>query len=981
MSTNDDTCIEMGKRSGDKKLIGETRQDNVTYVDLAISGMTCSMCSDSVKRGLVVVDGVRSVNVSLATNLARIEYIESDSCNPATLKEEVEDLGYDVTDIILPKTIVLPTETTTKKIIEMTIGGMTCSMCTSAVNQALVVIPGVTSVTVTLSTNTARVEFEPSSACNAELLQETVEDIGYDVFDVSEVRTPTRSEAVPQSMSFDESSDRLQRILKQQDAHLRGRKRDFLLCLAGTLPIVTITMFLPDILEADSKVMKFLKGTTEVFGHPFIRESLILMFLATLVQFGSGYASYKTAYHGIMRGVYGMDVLVSLGMTACYLYAVIAAWLSQPAYRFFETSAVLLCFVLLGKWMNAVAVCRTSDALTSLMKLQVKTALKIAPHYDKVKGKYWDPLIDSYGEETVPIAQIEHGDIVKVLKGTSIPADGDLIHGEMSVDESMITGESIPVLKTPGSTVLGGTICVETGHASSFVRVTGVGSATALAQIVQLVQDAQSRQVPIQTLVDNISSIFVPAVVTFSLLISLGWYLCCKCGVVPNAWYGDESPLTFSLLFGIACLVISCPCALGLATPTAVMVGTGVSAQHGVLMRGGDTLEQAGNIDTVIFDKTGTLTRGKPAVTDFIQVVPDSSLQETVESLSMSIGEALIWLLGSLERNSEHPVATAVVSYAEAQLGDLLERKGFVEPTNFVSMTGRGASGTINGNISVCIGNRAFAVKENLVISEEVEHKLRDLEEDGKTAMLAGINGTLCAVLGAADALKEEAVASVSYLKEMGVDVWMVTGDSKRTADAIARLLNLPPDRVISEALPATKVDQVRALQSQGRRVAMVGDGVNDSPALTAANVGIGMGTGAEIATEAADMVLISGRVSDTCVALDLSRVIFQRIQWNLMFSMVYNLLSIPIAAGLLYPFFHTRLPPTVAAMAMSLSSASVVCSSLALRWYKPPNVQEQQCGKLPRRLPNLLRMEYALVRNVDSDDDEGPQLPVAEIV
>lgn len=563
------------------------------------------------------------------------------------------------------------------------------------------------------------------------------------------------------------------------------------------------------------------------------------------------------------------------------------------------------------------------------------------------------------------------------------------MHGEMSVDESMITGESIPGLKVPGEQVLGGTICCETGTgvlksnettAAAFVRVTGVGSSTALAQIVQLVQEAQSKQVPIQNLADTIAGIFVPTVVAISFLTFLIWYGCCKSGVVPASWYEGESPATFALLFGIACLVISCPCALGLATPSAIMVGTGVGAQCGVLMKGGETLEVASKVDCVIFDKTGTLTKGKPVVTDLIRLVNDEALSKVAQwdPLKMDGENFLVWLFGSLERNSEHPLASAFVSYAEERLDTLLKSVPFVQPSNFLALTGRGASGMING-IRVSIGNRAFLEHESMEVSEDVEGMLRDLEAEGKTGILAGLNGCICAIVGVADELKDEAAASIVCLRSMGLDIWMVTGDSKVTAAAIAKGLNLPPNRVIAEALPSTKVATIRRLQSEGCIVAMVGDGVNDSPALAEADVGISMGTGAEIATEASDMVLVSGKVSDTCVALDLSKVIFRRIQWNFVFSMIYNLLSIPLAAGVFFPIVQTRLPPTVAALAMSLSSISVVFSSLALRFYKPKDVF---APPRRRRIPRMLRMnqrhDYAALQLEDSIESDRM---VAEMV
>lgn len=702
--------------------------------------------------------------------------------------------------------------------------------------------------------------------------------------------------------------------------------------------------------------------------------------LTTPVQFVCGYSFYKTSFHGIKRGVLGMDVLVAIGTTSSYIYAFLAMWRDDPGYRFFETSAVLISFVLLGKWMNAMAVRRTSQALTQLMKLQAKTAIKItttsALGGTSTSSSLWNPLKDAYSEETVPIQNVYPGDIVKILRGSNIPADGIVLHGELTVDQSMITGESIPVLKSPGDDVLGGTICAETGTmsnsgntldhaltAAAFVRVTGVGADSALSQIVQMVQDAQSKQVPIQKLADGIASIFVPVVVVFSMMTFLTWYACCKVGIVPSGWYGEEDPIAFSLLFGMASLVISCPCALGLATPTAVMVGTGVGAGHGILMKGGETLEVASKANVVLFDKTGTLTKGKPAVTDFTRLASDEFLRSLMSSSSadshVSTDDFLVWLLGSLERNSEHILATAIVKFTEKKIEMMLKSKPFAQPSDFVAITGRGASGIINGDITVAIGNRAFAERNNMKIPSEVEECMQKMELEGKTAILAAINGTACAVLGIADEIKKEAPDTVRYLRELGMDIWMVTGDSKRTAHAIARQLDLPEDFVIAEALPSSKVEKVRKLKQEGKIVCMVGDGVNDAPALAEADVGISMGTGSDIAAEASDMVLVSGNVAGTCTALHLSRAIFRRIQLNFVFSMAYNILGIPLAAGVLFPFFHTRLPPTVAALAMALSSVSVVFSSLALRLYRPPDIAAMKSSSRKYDFPTILRLGH----------------------
>jgi Cu+-exporting ATPase len=880
------------------KLPKNNNKSNLHVVEMAVGGMTCSMCSNAVQKHVKDIPGVASVSVSLSTNTARIEYEESDACNPEMLKEEIEDIGYTVDDVIIErKPPPASTISSTLKVVEFAVGGMTCSMCSNAVTKALMEIPGVKEVDVSLATTIARVKYEESLECDAALLQEEIEDIGYDVNDVMHQQEEGQQD---QSQTTDDPEGRLQRLLRQQDAHLTHQRLAFYWSLIGTLPVLTITMIIPHVFSDSHPIRKCLEQHVTLFGHSFILEALVLWVLATPVQFGSGFGFYRSSYYNIfVQGMLGMDVLVVLGTTASYGYAVIATWTGDAEYHFFETSAVLICFVLLGKWMNALAIRRTSEALTQLMNLQAKTALKVTPSKKIVNGE-WNPLHDSYDEELVPINSVHPGDIVKVLKGASIPADGILSYGEMSVDESMITGESLPVLKTPGSIVLGGTICAETGSgsmeandvtAAAFIQVTGVGSSTALSQIVKLVQDAQSRQVPIQNLADKISSIFVPVVVTISLLSFMVWYALCNCGAVPSDWYEGESPLTFSLMFGIACLVISCPCALGLATPTAVMVGTGMGAKLGVLMKGGETLELASKVDSVVFDKTGTLTRGKPAITTFDRMVPDSFLTATIQNgangnsvldgyFLSSLDDYLLWLLGSLERNSEHPLATAVVTYAEGRLNaSSLKEKSFAQPTNFRALTGRGASGTINGNIEVSIGNRAFATLMDIPIPDKAEQCMQSLERHGNTAILASVNGTVCAVIGIADQLKDDASASISYLRNMGVDVWMVTGDNRRTANAIARQLNLPQNRVISEALPVAKLEQVIKLQSQGRVVAMVGDGVNDSPALAESDVGMSMGTGAEIAAEASDMVLVRGHVADVCTALNLSRTIFRRIQ------------------------------------------------------------------------------------------------------
>lgn len=775
--------------------------------------------------------------------------------------------------------------------IELAIGGMTCSMCSKAITHTLQQLRGVQKVDVSLATNMATVVLTPSSTITYEQLHDAVESVGY-----------TAHEILPT-----EASSKIQQMQDSQQADVVRKKQSFLLSLVGTLPISIMTMILPHF------HIPWLHSTATIRGHVFLQESLLLAALGTLVQFGSGWTFYKTSYNNIVSGQLGMDVLVAVGTTASYVYAWIQTWKGQEAHAF-ETSAVLISFVLLGKWMNSLAVRRTSEALTQLMKLQSKIAILVMPDGT---------------EETVPVEQIHPGDTVRIRRGASLPADGVVSMGYMTVDESMMTGESMPILKTPGSLVLGGTVCTESDGA--LVVVTGVGANTALAQIVQLVQDAQTRQVPIQDLADTISSIFVPTVCTLAVLTFVVWFILCKTGVVPPEWYQDEGDVTFSLMFAIACLVISCPCALGLATPTAVMVGTGVAAKFGVLMKGGETLEMASKVNAVVFDKTGTLTINRPTISDFIMVNGGVMMKR----------EDLLWLFASLERNAEHPLAVAVVAFALEQLDDdLLDDKPLRCPVDFVAKTGRGAKGVIDGR-TVAIGNRPY-IKEMAEISPEVESNMQLLEEAGKTAILACVDNEVKVVMGIADELKADAASTLRYLQDrMGIEVWMVTGDNARTATAIANQLGLSLDRVISEALPVAKVLQVKKLQREGKMVCMVGDGINDSAAMTQANVGISLATGAEIAIEAADMVLVrEGHVQEVVTALHLSRVLFRRIQLNLVFSLIYNCLGIPVAAGVFYPVLQVRLPPTLAAVAMALSSLSVVASSLALRLYRPPKLE-----------------------------------------
>lgn len=799
---------------------------------------------------------------------------------------------------------------------EVYISGMTCSVCSSAIETALRNnLPNLVSVNISITTDTAEVEWEDKSTVTSsevmENIRQIIDDVGYGVEEMrlvkkalqpnrkDDYRNQINSNSFPSAYGDspngtsnldhtrqeeeeeeETAEQRWQRYRSRQLRKLQQRRQAFLVSLVGTLPILILTMVLPYILDTDALFHH--RHITLFHKYKLALKSVVLWALATPVQFFCGFDFYKMAWYGIRSGRAGMDVLVALGTTASYSYAVVGVlWEDEHASHFFETSAVLICFVLAGKWMQAIAVHRTSDALSHLMELQSKTAIKVTPLKDR---QSFDPVKDPYVEETVDIQRIKVNDMVKVIRGASIPADGRVLFGDILVNESMVTGESMPVLKTPGSVVLGGTVCVETSISrlsaddnsstsssddsdienrsnqigAAFIEVTGIGSNTALAQIVKMVQMAQSRSVPIQSYADSISAVFVPTVCAISLLTYLVWYALCSSEVVPKSWYEDdgEDAATFSLMFAIACLVISCPCALGLATPTAVMVGTGVGASKcGVLMKGGQALEIASQVDAVVLDKTGTLTKGTPTVSDFVRINDSSSpfMKRAKERKDSDGGSPetearkydiikmkdryVLWLLASLERTSEHPLAKAVVTYAEERLGqEELISNPLAHPLHFRAVTGRGCRGSFMVEMyikqesdtvkttEVTVGNRSYARSMGLSIPSVANDCMKIFEQQGKTAIFVSVDGSVFVVLGIADELKPDAKASVYYLREkLNVDVWMVTGDNSRTAAAVAQQLDIPTNRVISEALPAAKLAIVKKLQEEGRVVAMVG--------------------------------------------------------------------------------------------------------------------------------------------------------------
>lgn len=808
--------------------MGATDASATKQTTLQITGMTCAACANRIEKGLGKIDGVAAVNVNFAMEQASVHY-DPAKVDRSRLEETIKKLGYD----------------TVKEVVQFKLEGMTCAACASRIEKGLSRMPGVTSATVNFAMETARVEYSPAEV-SAEDMQRKVQQLGY--------------RAIAEQEN-DNAEDRRGRDIRRQ-------QRRLLLSAALSLPLLW------------SMVAHF-SFTSWIYAPEWVMNPWIQLILATPVQFYVGWPFYTGAYKALRNGSANMDVLISLGTSAAYLYSLYLTldWFARGADAhhgpplYFETSAILITLVVLGKLFESLAKGRTSEAIKSLIGLQAKTA-----------------LVERDGRElTIPVEEVLAGDIVLVRPGDKVPVDGVVLEGESSVDESMLTGESLPVEKKAGDTVIGATI---NKNGMLRVRATKVGKDTALAQIIKVVEEAQGSKAPIQRIADVISGIFVPIVVGIAVVAFLVWYFL----VTPGDFAG-------ALEKAIAILVIACPCALGLATPTSIMAGSGRAAELGILFKGGEHLEQTHRIDAVILDKTGTVTKGKPELTD---VAAEGDETE------------LLRLVGAAEKNSEHPLAEAIV----AGIRDLrIELPG---TESFEAIPGYGIRAAVEGK-EVLIGTRRLMERYNVDASRAYERMAR-LEKAGKTAMLVAVDRRYAGIVAVADTIKESSKAAVSRLKAMGLEVIMITGDNKRTAKAIAAQVGI--DRVLAEVLPEGKAEEVKKLQAQGRKVAMVGDGINDAPALATADIGMAIGTGTDVAMEAADVTLMRGELTSIPDAIEMSRRTMRNIKQNLFWALGYNTLGIPIAAiGLLAPW--------VAGAAMALSSVSVVLNALRLQRVK----------------------------------------------
>jgi Cu+-exporting ATPase len=755
--------------------------------------------------------------------------------------------------------------------------GMTCAACAAVIEKSVSKLPGVESVNVNLASEKMIASFDPAVVAVREIV-EAVERAGYGAAPLPED---------PSARGAASETEDAQRAAQRR--HERQQRRLLVFSAALSVPLLLISM-VPPFMEAVPMALAAL--LQRVFGgmwDPMMVGKYLGFILATPVQLIAGRQFYRGFWHALKQRTGNMDTLIAIGTSAAYLYSAAATFVpvleNEPV--FFETAALLITFVILGKLLEARAKGRTGDAIRKLMGLQAKTARVVR---DGV-------------EIDLPVEQVAPGDLVVVRPGEKVPVDGVVVEGRSSVDESMLTGESIPVEKNPGDQVIGATV----NKLGSFtMRATKVGRDTMLAQIVRLVEQAQGSKAPVQRFADRISAVFVPAVLAVAAVTFLVWLLVVPSFASPGL-YAEVTPFVKALLAGTAVIVIACPCALGLATPTAIMVGTGKGAELGVLFKTAEALERLESVDAVVFDKTGTLTLGKPQVT---------------RTLAFGIGEdEMLRLAASLERASEHPLAEAVVEGARS-LGLALDK-----PDSFEAIPGRGVAGSVGGARVVC-GTRKLLAAEGVDLSQ-AEGTVAAFEDSGETVLLVAVDGRLAGLIGVADTIKPESRDTVRRLEGSGREVYMITGDNARTARAIAEQAGIDPKRVFAEVMPERKASEVARLQEEGRVVAMVGDGINDTPALAQADVGVAMGAGTDVALEAGDVVLVRNDLRDVVSAFELSKATMRKIRQNFFWALGYNTLGIPIAAlGLLRP--------EIAGAAMALSSVSVVTSSLMLKRFRP---------------------------------------------
>ena len=800
-----------------------------------IGGMNCSACSNRVERGIKKLEGVKEANVNLTTETLTVDFDES-KISFKDIEEKIENLGYKVIKNI---------KTYTYKV-----QGMTCAVCASRVERITKKLEGVEDSIVNLNTEKLNITIDQDLVTYADI-KRVVEKAGYKLIKEEEVRKDNK--------------------LSDKDKLLR---RLIFSCIF-TIPLLIITMGhmvgmpIPNIIDPMKNPMNF----------------AVFQIILTVPVMVVGYKFYFIGYKNLLKLSPNMDSLIAVGTTAAFLYSLFGMYKiatgddSYAMHLYFEAAVTILTLITLGKYLEAISKGKTSEAIKKLMGLSPKTAT----------------IIREEKEIIIPIDEVIVGDIILVKPGEKLPVDGTIIEGVTSIDESMLTGESIPVEKGIGSKVIGASI-----NKTGFIKykATKVGKDTALAQIIKLVEDAQGSKAPIAKMADIISSYFVPTVIGLAIIAAVLWLIA-------------GQSLVFALTIFISVLVIACPCALGLATPTAIMVGTGKGAENGVLIKGGEALEITHKVDTIVFDKTGTITEGKPVVTDIISKEMNK--------------EELLSIAASAEKGSEHPLGEAIIKFAEEKNIRLKEIK------NFNAIPGQGIKVIIDEDV-ILLGNLKLMQKNSIEIGV-LQEESDKLAEEGKTPMYIAINDSLEGIIAVADIVKSSSVEAIKSLHNMGIKVAMITGDNKKTADAIAKQVGI--DIVLSEVLPEDKSNEIKKFQEKNKKVAMVGDGINDAPALAQADVGIAIGSGTDVAMESADIVLIKSDLMDVITAIKLSKATIRNIKQNLGWAFGYNILGIPVAMGVLHIFGGPLLNPMIAAAAMSLSSVSVITNALRLKRFK----------------------------------------------
>ncbi|MBI2866655.1 MAG: copper-translocating P-type ATPase [Chloroflexi bacterium] len=826
---------------------------------LPIQGMTCASCVATVEGALKSVPGVAAARVNLASEKAAVELADPQKASLPELIKAVHEVGYQVGG----------------EKASISVGGMTCASCVEHVEGGLREVPGVTRAVVNLTTERAAVEYIPGLATVADF-RRAIEEAGYKFMGLVE-----------------EGAAALDREREARQKEIRRQRNNLIFAWAIGLVVMIGTFqpywFLPRIVPQ------------------WMNNKIFLFFLTTPIVFGPGRQFFVNSWNGLKRGLTDMNLLDATGIGAAYLIAVINTFFPDAGFggreaTFYEAAALLTAFIILGRYLEAVTRGRTSEAIRRLMKLQPKRAR----------------VLRDGQEVEIAAEEVQIDDLLLVRPGEAVPVDGVVTEGYSSVDQSMITGESMPVEVKAGDEVIGGTMN-KTG-AFKF-RAIRVGKDTALAQIIKLVEEAQTTKAPIQKLADKVAGHFILGVHALSLAVFLFWFF-----VGFGLWFVPESRLIltpyllsgmgvfgFALLVSVTVLVISCPCAVGLATPSAVMAGTGKAAEHGILFKGADALESTARLQVVIFDKTGTLTRGEPSVTD---VVAAGQSQEEI-----------LRLAAVAEVNSEHPLGEAIVRGARSR-GIELE-----DAEEFEAIPGHGVEARLNGQ-AILLGNRRLMAQRQVSLDGLLPEAER-LENEGKTAMFVAVDEQPAGIVAVADTLKETSAAAVRELHGMGLQVAMITGDNQRTAQAIARQVGI--DRVLAEVLPEDKASEVKRLQAEGLKVAMVGDGINDAPALAQADAGIAIGSGTDVAKETGHVILIKDDLMDVVAAIQVARQTLRLIKQNLGWAFGYNTAAIPIGAGLLYPFFAQVVSPELAALLMATSSLSVTLNTLRMRGYVPP--------------------------------------------